>query len=421
MAAGHSIRGSVLALLMLNLMAFYPVMLRSQEKSLDYYLDQGLANSPLLNDLNNQIRDNAYDSLLLLSPRHPQIIFNGALSYAPVINGYGYSEAITNGGNFISTINLSQPLLNRKTTLALNNNIVIQNDSLKNTIHISTNQLKKSITEQYLEVYTVQCDIIFQEEFLKSLENEGLILKEMTANGVFKQTDYLSFKIEIQARRLMIDELRIRYSGELSKLNSLCGLRDSATYRLVLPELNVNMPVPRKNSGFFRMYRLDSLAIRNQKLLIDRSYKPNIYWNADAGLMNNDPRIIYKNFGASIGLSMTLPLLDGSQKRLNQAKLDISEETRRYYQTSFELQFDENMRQLTRQLELTKQLMPEIREELAMAETVVTQDKELLNSGGISVTDYLLAVRNYLDIQQHLTQYEIKILLIINEINYWRQ
>jgi hypothetical protein len=70
---------------------------------------------------------------------------------------------------------------------------------------------------------------------------------------------------------------------------------------------------------------------------------------------------------------------------------------------------------------MTKEMIPQIKDELDLAGSIIRQNKDLLNSGGVSITDYLLAVRNYIDIQQYLNQYEVKILQIINEINYWRQ
>jgi hypothetical protein len=69
---------------------------------------------------------------------------------------------------------------------------------------------------------------------------------------------------------------------------------------------------------------------------------------------------------------------------------------------------------------MTRDMMPQIKEELDLARSIIRQNRDLLNSGGVSVTDYLLAVRNYIDIQQYLNLYEVKILQIINEINYWR-
>jgi hypothetical protein len=40
--------------------------------------------------------------------------------------------------------------------------------------------------------------------------------------------------------------------------------------------------------------------------------------------------------------------------------------------------------------------------------------------GSGSITDYLIAVKNYLSVRKSLTQYEVRILQIQNEINYFK-
>jgi outer membrane protein TolC len=375
----------------------------------------------LLKDLQNQSRSNKIDSLLIKAQRVPQINFNGLASYSPVINGYGYSEAITNGGNFITTINLSQSLFNTKTVNARYDKAGIQGQSLANTARLSENDLKRQITAQYLTAYSVNAEIASGKALLNILEEENDILYQLTMNGVYRQTDYLTFKVELQARRLLLRELLIQYLKELSALNFICGLEDTATYSLPLPDLAVKLPVSHSSSAFFLRYRFDSLAIQNEKLLLDRSYKPVVSWFADAGLVNNKPEVLYKNFGASLGLSMTLPVYDGNQRKLNYEKFKNSEETRQIYKQSFGVHYSEQLRQLNKELEMTREMIPGIKEELELAQAIIRQDKDLINSGGVSITDYLLAVRNYIAIQQYLNQYEVKILQIINEINYWEQ
>jgi outer membrane protein TolC len=393
----------------------------SQVRSLEYFIQEGLTNSPLLKDLANRVRSNSIDSMLIKAQRVPRIDYNGLLSYAPIIKGYGYSEAITNGGNFVSTLNVSQSLFNTKTIDANYMKIGIQNKVLGNSSKLSENELKKEITNQYLVAYSVNSQIESGKAILNSLEEQDAILKQLTQNGIYKQTDYLTFKVELQARRILLKEMRIQYSRELSALNNICGLSDTAIYELFLPELAVNFPVSPSTSTYFLRFRFDSLSIQNEKLLLDRSYMPVVNWFADAGLVNNQPEVIYKNFGASVGFSLSLPVYDGNQRKLNYEKFKNAEATRHNYEQSFGIQYNEQVRQLNKELEMTRAMIPQIKEELELAGSVIRQNKDLLNSGGVSITDYLLAVRNYIDIQQYLNLYEVKILQIVNEINYWRQ
>jgi len=63
-----------------------------QNVDIDYYIKKGITNSPVLKDITNQICANQYDSLVARAGYLPQVSFNAMLMYAPVVNGWGYSE-----------------------------------------------------------------------------------------------------------------------------------------------------------------------------------------------------------------------------------------------------------------------------------------------------------------------------------------
>src|SRR5579871_7034143 len=86
----------------------------AQDKSLDYYVNEALHNSPLLKDYNNQSRSNLIDSLRIRASYKPQVGGNSTNSYAPVINGWGYDNAITNGANISELVGVTQSLVSRQ-------------------------------------------------------------------------------------------------------------------------------------------------------------------------------------------------------------------------------------------------------------------------------------------------------------------
>src|ERR1039457_4981501 len=312
----------------------------SQEKPLEFFLTQGLKGSPVLKDLNNQIQSNSVDSLLVKAGVRPQVSFNTWLMYAPIINGYGYSEPITNGQNLTSTINVSQNIFNKKTIEANYSRYGIQNKSLANTVKLTINDLKKAITTQYLTACSAYNEIVINRDLINEGKEEDDILKKLVDEGLYKQTDYLSFLIAFQSLSLQLANSEIQYSHELSALKILCGIRDTMTYSLVLPDLSGNPIVPPINSPLFQRFKIDSLSIQNEMLLINRHYKPEIKWFSDAGIINNEPKVIYQNFGVSLGLSLAFPVYDGNQRKLNIRKLGNSEETRKLYEDFFKLQYD---------------------------------------------------------------------------------
>jgi hypothetical protein len=393
----------------------------AQENSLDYFINQGLVHSPVLKDISNQLNSNTIDSLLVKAVQKPQVNYNGLLYYAPVINGIGYSEVITNISNITSVVYVTQRIFNQKVIDAQYSKIGLQNQTLRVSSKITENDLKKAITMQYLTAYAVTNDITFNKELLASSHDEERILKLLVERGQYKLVDYYSFMVELQAQELLLSELQIQYQKEISGLYALCGLRDTISGQLSLPEIYLNSPVNAANSPFFTRFIVDSLRIRNEKLQIDRGYNPSFNWFADAGLVNNMPRDIAKNFGFSAGLSLSIPIYDGKQRKLNYEKLKIAENTRTNYADYFKRQYSTQLQQLYTELKKYQEIIPMVIRQLDYAELVIKQYKDLLNSGNISITDYVLGLKNYISVKRNLNQYKVKILQIKTEINYWNQ
>jgi len=388
---------------------------------LDFYIGYGIAHSPVLKDINNQVISTTVDSLLIKAGRKPQVSYNGGANYAPVINGIGYAEPLTNISSISSVVSVSQHIFNQKTIEAEYSKVGIQNQALRITSKITEHDLTKAITLQYLAGCSVLNDITSNNELLSSLKEEEIILKQLVEKGLYKQVDYYAFMVELKAQEILLNDLQIQYQKELSALHILCGLPDTTIEKLELPGLKPNFTTNKANSPFFTRFTVDSLGIQNEKLLVDRNYRPAVNWYFDAGLLNNLPRDIAKNFGFSVGLSLSVPIYDGKQRKLNHEKLKIAEDTRTNYAGYFKQQFNQQLQQLYTQLKKTQDIIPKANQQLNFAELVIKQDKYLLNKGNISITDYITALKNYISVKRSLNLYQVKILQIITEINYWNQ
>ncbi|MCX6251577.1 MAG: TolC family protein [Bacteroidetes bacterium] len=395
--------------------------LRAQEKDIEYFITQGFTSSPLLKDLNNQLRTNSYDSLLVKASFQPQVNVNTSLMYAPIVKGYGYSEPITNGQQFLMQIAAGQAIFNSKAKNAQYHKFGIENQGITYSVKISKLDLKKAIISQYLTVYGIYNETTFRKNLIQTGEDEEKILKELVNQGYYKQTDYLSFLLELQSITFELTDYEIQYRKELSNLKILCGINDTITYQLKNPDLALVPASGYVNPVFFQRFKIDSLRLENEKVIINSHYKPQVNWFTDAGLVNNEPRFIYQNFGVSIGISLALPVYDGNQRKLSYEKLKVSEETRKFYRDFFASQYDQQISQLNSELRLTMEVFPKLGKQLELSEDLIRQDKVLLNTGGISVTDYILALKNEILFKNNINQYRIRILQIINEINYWRE
>ena len=392
-----------------------------QDHSLDFYISRGTTNNPVLKDISNRIRTNQYDSLIARASYLPQVNFNGLMMYAPVVNGWGYSDVITNGQQLIGAVTVNQQIFNKKTREANYSKLGLENRSLENSRNLSQSELKKAITAQYLAAYSAMAESGFQGNILSTLKEMEKVLQMWVEKGIYRQTDYLSLKVEIMQLERNIRDLEVQYRREFSNLNQICGISDTSFYTLNLPAVNEITGKSQGNSPLFKRFVIDSLRIQAEKVLVDRKYKPNVNWFSDGGMVNNEPAYIYQNLGVSFGLSMTLPVYDGNQRKLNYGKLRIEEETRKNYLDFFRVQYNTQLKQLSDELERVKSLARDNEKQVDLLKQLVEQEKVLLNSGVLSITEYILALKNLIVAGHDGVQYQIRAQYLLNEINFLKQ
>jgi outer membrane protein TolC len=393
--------------------------INKKSKNLDDFLGMGLKNSPLLNENQNLFFRSQLDSAKIKAGQKPQISLGSTAQYYPSFGSYGYNQAISNGGNYLATIGFTQPLFNRYLIKTQINSIQIKKDSLKNSGKISLLEIKRSIINQYILSYADFRQIQFQNEILDLyLEQEG-IFKKLVQKGIFKQSDYLTFLVSRQAQEIAITQSRISFHNNLSQLNSLCGIADSTTYDLEKPKIERGNLRPLHSTFQYHKFEVDSLSLLGQRDIIASAYRPKINWFADAGYESPNFYQFYKSFGASIGISLSLSLYDGHQRRIMNKQLDLDERTRLGYLNFFKNQYQEQILNLEKQLSDLELLEAQLDSQIKNNQTLVDIDKKLLNIGDLKINDLILAINNYKSLQFYLTQVEVNRLSILNQLNFW--
>jgi outer membrane protein TolC len=408
-------------LLLFFLLLLNNSFIHGQDRFLDYYIQKGIANSPVLKDISNQIQANQYDSLVARAAYLPQISFNALVMYAPAINGWGYSDVITNGQQLIGTVNVNQQIFNKKTRETNYRKFGIQGMSLENSRKISTSELKKAITAQYLAAYAAFMEKKYQAEVLATLSDQEKILSRYVEQGIYRQTDYLTLRIATMSLERNIRDLDVQFRKEYANLNLICGVRDTAVTALSLPLVDESAGTGLSASPLFKRFYYDSLQILNERELVDRRYKPTVNWFSDGGMVNNLPAEIYKNMGVSIGMSLGLPLYDGNQRKYQYGRIKSEEDTRKNYQEFFRFQYEAQLRQLKEELGKIEVSATETRKQVALITELISQDQALLNIGSLSVIDYVIALRSLTEARHNSILYQIRAQYIMNEINFLKQ
>jgi outer membrane protein TolC len=393
----------------------------AQEKNLDYYIKEALQSSPLLKDYQFQVQGNKIDSQRLRASFGPQVNSNTNAAYAPVIRGWGYDAVITNLRNFNALMVLSQPLIGKENLGNQYMSIQLLNQGLQNQTRLSAADLERTITQQYLTAYGSLLQINFNQEVLNLLREEQIILKQLAEKGVYRQTDFLSFLVAIQQEELLIRQLRIQYQNDFGTLNYMAGLQDTAYVQIDSPNLKLVVLPDLNETIYYQKFTIDSLKIITDDKQIDFNYRPKLSLYADAGYISSFAITPYKNFGFSAGAALTVPIYDGRQRKMLHQKNFIADQSRLTYRDFFSTQYYQQVKQLKQQLSLSEQLIESAQLQVKYAEGLIKAQHKQLVTGDTRIADYIIAIGNYLNAQNIITQNMVNQLQIINQINYWNR
>jgi outer membrane protein TolC len=407
-------------LLIVFLLSFFNTT-NAQQKNLDYFLQQALQNSPLLKETNNNILLNRIDSLRIRATYKPQV--NGISNnyYAPVINGWGYDQIITNITNLSEQVNATKTFVGKKNLEIQFNGIQLLNESLSIQGKMTEQDLRRTVVAAYVAAYGSWRQYSFNNEIYSLLSTEDTILKKLTQTSVYRQTDYLTFLVTLQQQHLSITQARQQYQNDYATLNYLCGLIDTSFIPLDSPHIALQQLPEFNNSIFYKKFVTDSLLLKNASQQIDLAYRPKLSITADGGYVSSLAYTPYKNFGFSAALNLIIPIYDGNQRKLQYQRLNILEQTRVGNRDFFTSQYRQEIAQLSQQLQTTSQIINETNEQLKYVRTLLEANRKLLITGDVHIAEYIIAIGNYLTAQNTITENIIKQFQIITQINYWNR
>ncbi len=393
----------------------------AQPSMLDHFLETAIRNSPLLKDLNNQVLAARLDSIRIRAGYKLQVTASAGGLYAPVIHGYGYAPAITNEYVLDGLVTVNKAFIGKNYLTTLFASVGFSRDSLGNTIKLSEQDLRRTITGQYVTAYGSLEQQRFNQEIINLLGNEEMMLKKLTRSNVYRQSDYLTFLVTLKQAQLQLAQSRLQYETDLATLNYLSGIADTSTVELDKPSLQRSLTADRSTSIFFRQYTIDSLRLQNSRRLLDYSYRPRANVFADGGLNTDFTIAPYHHVGTSAGFSLSVPIYDGGQRKLLYKKLSLEEETRQNYKSFFNRQYTQQINQLNQQITAYDQLIADIQDQFKYSESLIKVDTKLLQTGDLRIADLVLAVNSYLSVRNLLTQNIISRLQLINQLNYWNR
>jgi Outer membrane efflux protein len=390
-----------------------------QEKDLNFFLKKARENAPLLVELSNQIKANTIDSLLNKAVHKSQISANLYSNYVPNINEFGYDTALINGQTVSGLLNFNQKILGHNQVKTQSETFKLLHDALSLNKKIATKDLDKAIILQYIIAYSSAAQMVYNQKMVVLLKNEATILKKLTQNAIYKQTDYLTFLATLKQQELQTVVFKQQYANDLALLNYISGEVDTTVVILKKPEIALKNSLDKNKTWFIKQFKIDSLKVLNQDKLIDNLYKPSISLLGDAGYLSSFTYQRHKNFGFSLGFGLSIPIYDGNQRQLLHQKNNIALATNFAYKNNFNKQYQQQKLMLFQKLNQAAVIENQLQSQLQIAEALIEANKKLLVTGDAQITDFVIAIGNMITINNQISQNNRNTLQLINEINYW--
>ncbi|MBK0382546.1 TolC family protein [Pedobacter sp. SD-b] len=392
---------------------------KAQEKNLDFFLQQAKNNSALFKDYQNQLRSLTLDSSIIKAGLRPQVSAATNLYYAPIIKGFGYDPAISNGQLINGLVTVSKQITPNTRIRTLLTAIQLSKDSLGVQKEFSTQDIYKSISSQYITAWGSQQNLELSYKILSLLQKQDTILKKLTQKSVFKQTDYLTFKVALEQQLFLVKQNETQLKYDLSSLNLLSGIKDTTSYQLA----PLNLQKIKENSIgetlILKRYAIDSLRTINALKQLAYNYKPKASVFADGGYQSSLPSNYYKNFGFSVGLNLSIPIYDGGLRKLNTQQIKLRQQTQYQYKEYYQNQFAIQQKQLKDMVLAYADLIKKADSQLLYSKTLIKANELQLSTGDIRMTDYLLSISNYLNTEVSLLQNKLNQLQTINQLHYF--
>jgi outer membrane protein TolC len=411
----------------------FPMLLPAQNKTVEYFIDEGLRNNPsLIENTNLQQFFKIQNEIITAQNKKPRIDFTADYLFVPIFfnNGrvisitpnpsskaYGYDAGLTNGGLYAAQVNAALPLFNNAIIQPLYEQNKIQGQISAYSKKQLEQDLKKAIIDQYIVTYQFQEQATYLQNIIDQLESRKPYVTAMVKQGLLQQNDYLLLDIQQTTSKNDLLQLHYAYSNGLNLLRNLSSISDSSAAQLELPSITMQ-PAP-EEYYYVQKFRLDSLNLVAQQNVFNSRYKPQVSVLASSGINATDIKRVPHSLGMSAGFHVGIPIYDGKQKKLNERQNIVLLTNLQSYRNNTSLVQQNNLRNAREQIIQWQQTVELLKAQIQKQELLLDIIKDKVIKGQVTVMDYVNALQDYAITQKSKALAVTNVLLYTNLYNYY--
>lgn len=404
--------------------------------SLDYYIRAAQQNSPLIQDLQNQVKiQQAEEMRLKAFYTQARVELSGEYLVVPVVStagghtsfkwnsqdgtdywGYDLGQS---SGHLLAGINWTKPLLGNSSFKVAQEQTRATDRILTYKMKLEKHQLERTVTEQYILCLLDKAQMDYADSVHEILKQQTGITMRLIKSGYSKVSDLHLLNIEDENNKELWSSSFQSYRSHLADLNILCGLKDTLYYKLSDVDLTLNIPVNGMTSAFMEQFKADSLTTMAGLHSFNLQYKPRLNVFANTGFQTGSFNHFEKHFGISGGINFSWILFDGKQRRYKEQQARAQLNSISIYRDNFLLRHKLRCKQYLDQLQDYDKRYSILKKQLAEYDRLLLDYKKEIAAGQLSLLDYITVLRNKIQTEKDFLLLRTNRQLLIVALNYW--
>ena len=411
---------------------FISLIASHAQVNLEYFIKQGIQKNPAIGDAKNQVQISIIEQERIRKEvAATKVFLTSDLLFAPYFNNksfldtipnpdaIGYDINISNGGLYSALINANKPIFTRKILEARTNVEAASQERFLANRNLFENDVEKQITDQYIRVLLGQQLVVMNENLLRDIEDQAIIISRLANAGILKRSDVLLIELERKTQISAIQTLNNQWNQDYYDLVTLCGMDDTVRHQIEVPIFAEYDSTASGSNAFFQTFQADSLSVIAGVRAFESAYVPSVSVFGNAGLNAVDINNANRNLGVSAGLALSLPIADGKQRNLNYQKSKVALNSIEQYKDYRKLEIANNKAKLLDAIKKTSQNVTFLEGQANDYQILLEQYQKEIQAGQLSIVDYINGLKFYKQAQINLINTRINLMLLQSALRYW--
>ncbi|MGA2623095.1 MAG: TolC family protein [Bacteroidota bacterium] len=276
--------------------------------SLQQAIESALTKNQLVAIADIEVRQNESHLQEVQSTKFPQLLLRSHYLYTPE---NGYSEVVTNGGEYGLQLTTGIPLYDggTRTTVIHQASIAVDRSTIE--LQKSKVDLSYEVRSAYYEIVRAGNELQIRTETKQRLQDYVSFLAQLQRGGSVNASDVMKARVELNNATTDAENARQSVVNAKMSLNRLAGNPIERNFEIVSGTMSDTSSMPQfavENSPSVQLLQHDKASSEDDLSIARNERLPTLSVAGDVGWLGVLPTEYRQNIGYSVSLSLDLPL-----------------------------------------------------------------------------------------------------------------